>query len=237
MISRVTKEPNDFPVQQNLISNNNPFILPTLPLWSTIDWFPSVRRSLHWTPHHSEGGSSVVTSSFFLSRASWSKFYVLVYFLCFGVTFFALERFYYLEWYYSDMRSRDGWRHHFMVVTWILVWFFSVLDEIFVLVRFCLSWCHFIPWCDQPNLGMIFLRFGYNFRFSEIIFLLVLFHILVRSTASWYDFPSFCYALSSKCDFVWFGVILYLGAINCILVWSLCFGYWYFLYISFLFLH
>ena len=109
--------------------------------------------------------------------------------------------------------------------------------KFFVLVRFCLSWCHFIPWCDQPNLGMIFLRFGYNFRFSEIIFLLVLFHILVRSTASWYDFPSFCYALSSKCDFVWFGVILYLGAINCILVWSLCFGYWYFLYISFLFLH
>ena len=79
IISRVTKGPNDFPVQQNLISSNNPFILPTLTVWSTTDWFPSVTRSLHWTPHHSEGGSSVVvTSSFFLSRASWSKFYVLV---------------------------------------------------------------------------------------------------------------------------------------------------------------
>ena len=33
-----------------------------------------------------------------------------------------------------------------------------------------------------------------------------------------------------------FGVILYLGAINCILVWSLCLGYIYFLYICFFFI-
>ena len=65
--------------------------------------------------------------------------------------------------------------------------FFSVLDEFFVLVGFCLSWCHFTPWCNQPNLGMIFLRFGYNFRFSEILFLLVSLDILVWFTASWYD--------------------------------------------------
>ena len=90
------------------------------------------------------------------------------------------------------MPSRDVWRHHFMVVTWILVcFFFSVLDEIFVLVWFCLSWCHFTPWCNQPNLGMIFLRLGYNFRFSDILFILVSLDILVWLTASWYDFLHF----------------------------------------------
>ena len=69
--------------------------------------------------------------------------------------------------------------------------FFSVLDEIFVLVGFCLSWCHYTPWYNQPNLGMIFLRFGYNFRFSAILFLLVSLDILVWLTASWYDFLHF----------------------------------------------
>ena len=69
--------------------------------------------------------------------------------------------------------------------------FFSVLDEIFVLVGFCFSWCHFTPWCNQPNLGMIFLRFGYSFSFSEILFLLVSLDILVWLTASWYDFLYF----------------------------------------------
>ena len=68
--------------------------------------------------------------------------------------------------------------------------FFSVLAEIFVLVGFCLSWCHFTP-CNQQNLGMIFLRFGYNFRFSEILFLLVSLDILVWLTASWYHFLHF----------------------------------------------
>ena len=109
------------------------------------------------------------------------------------MTSFVLEGFYNLEWYYSDMWSRDGWRHQFMVVTWILVWFFSVLVEIFVLVWFCLSWCHFTPqevvrstesWYDFSSPWLIF-------RLSLILFDLVLFHILVRSTASWYDFFSF----------------------------------------------
>ena len=70
--------------------------------------------------------------------------------------------------------------------------FFSVLDKVFVLVGFCLSWCHFTPWCNQPNLGMIFRRFGYNFRFSDILFPLMSLDILVWLTASWYDFFSFC---------------------------------------------
>ena len=54
-----------------------------------------------------------------------------------------------------------------------------------------MSWRHFIPWCDQLNLGMIFLCLGKIFRLSMILFDLVLFHILVRSTASWYDFFPF----------------------------------------------
>ena len=110
-------------------------------------------------------------------------------FLCVGVTF--LGEIYYLEWYYSDMWSRDGWRHHFMVFTSILVWFFSVLVEIFVLVWFRLSWCHFIPWCNQLNLGMIFLRLDWNFRLGVILLVLVLFHILVQSIESYYFFFSF----------------------------------------------
>ena len=82
--------------------------------------------------------------------------------------------------------------------------FFSVLDEIFVLVGFCLSWCQFTPWCNQPNLGMIFLRFGYNFRFNEILFLLVSLEILVLLTASWYDFLHF---LLGFFVLVWFYLI------------------------------
>ena len=77
--------------------------------------------------------------------------------------------------------SRESWYDFSPSGTKFLSWWdFVCLGGIFKL------------WCNQPNLAMIFLRFGYNFRFSEIIFLLVSFHILVRSTASWYDFPSFC---------------------------------------------
>ena len=123
---------------------------------------------------------------------------VLEWILCLGLIFVRWCDFlgrdllpYYPAWYYSDMWSRDGWRHHFMVVTWILVRCFSVLVEIFVLVWFRLSWCHFIPWCDQLNLGMIFLRLDWNFRLSVILFDLVLFHfgainwILVWFSSIW----------------------------------------------------
>ena len=55
----------------------------------------------------------------------------------------------------------------------------SVLVEIFFLVLFCLSWCHFMSWCNQLNLGMIFLRFARLFCFSVILSDLVSFHILV----------------------------------------------------------
>ena len=79
---------------------------------------------------------------------------------------------------YSDMRSHDGWCHHFIVIAWILVWLFS------------LSWFKF-SWCD--------------------------FVCLVRLTETWYDFSSSWLKVSSGCDF--FGVVSYLDAINCILVW------------------
>ena len=69
---------------------------------------------------------------------------------------------------------------HFMVVTWILVWFFSsVLNEIYVLVGFCLSWWHFIPWCNHPNLGMI------SFVLDTILF-------IVRLYFFWCRFISWC---------------------------------------------
>ena len=191
-----------------------------LPLWSTTDWSPSVRRSLpspQWGWQLGWRRHSFCHVRLGVNFMSWSNFCVLVWLSVPWRDFITL----------SDIIRTCG---HVMddvitmVVTWILVWFFSALDEIFVLVGFCLSWCDFIPWCNQPNLGMIFLRlgriffflvgfclswcdfipwcsqpnlgmiflcFGYNVRLSEIIFLLVSFHILVRSTASWYDFPSF----------------------------------------------
>ena len=82
------------------------------------------------------------------------------------------------------------------------------------------SWLKFSSWCDFVCLGVIshlvrsteswydFSSPWLIFRLSAILFDLVLFHILVRSTASWYDL------FSSWCDFVWFGVISYLGAKN-----------------------
>ena len=163
-------------------------------MWSTTDWFPSVRRSLHWTsgPLTKVGGISVVTSSFFLSRASWSKFYVLVYFLCVG-DFLCLGEIL-LPWVILFRHAVTWWMTSSFYGGHVnLGMIFLPLGRNFCLggISFVLAWFYTFG-AIQPNLGMIFLRFGYNFRFSEIIFLLVSFHTLVRSTASWYDFPSFC---------------------------------------------
>ena len=115
------------------------------------------------------------------------------------------------------------------------------------------SYLKFSSWCDFVCLDaidwilvMIFLRLTWNFLLGVILF------VLIRSTESWYDFSSFwlkfclgviLFALvlfdilallrfgwlfRLWCDFVWFGGILYLGAVNCILMWSLCFGWRYF---------
>ena len=118
---------------------------------------------------------------------SWSNFSVLVWlFLCIGEILL-------LPWVilfrYAVTRCLTSSLYGGHVNLGMI--FFSVLDEIFVLVGFCLSWCHFTPWCNQPNLGMIFLRLGYSFRFSEILFLLVSLDILVWLTVSWYDFLYF----------------------------------------------
>ena len=65
------------------------------------------------------------------------------------------------------------------------------------------SWLKFSSWCDFVCLGVILHLGAINwilvwfsspwlfFCLSAILFDLVLFHILVRSTASWYDFFSF----------------------------------------------
>ena len=157
MISRVTKGPNYFRVQQNLISNNNHFILPTLPLWATTDWFPSVRRSLHWTPHHSEGGGSVATSSFFLFFVTCGL----------GVNF--------MSW------------SIFCVLVWLS-----------------------LPWRDFITLSDIIRTCGHVM--DDVI-------TLWWSRESWYDFSSSWTTFLSWWDFVCLGVILYLGAINRIVVW------------------
>ena len=73
------------------------------------------------------------------------------------------------------------------VIDWILVWFFFVLAEIWVLVWFCLIWCCFISWCEQMHLGMIFICFGWLFRLSVFLSDLGVIYILVRLTASWCD--------------------------------------------------
>ena len=114
---------------------------------------------------------------------SWSNFCVLVWFSSPWRDFITL----------SDIIRICGHVMTYVITLWWAreFWcdFFSILDEIFVLVWFCLSWCHFTPWWNQPNLGMIFLRFEYNFRFSQILFILESLDVLVWLAASWYDFP------------------------------------------------
>ena len=138
-----------------------------LMMWILItETYPQTLLVCQWyvcRPQHpaarSTGWANDVTTSWW-SRASWSEFYVLVHFLCDDVTFFALER---LEWYYSDMRSRDVWRHHFMVVTWILVWFFLRLGWnfrlgviLFVLVSFYTLVQSTKSWYDFPSFWIQF---------------------------------------------------------------------------------
>ena len=106
----------------------------------------------------------------------------------------------------------------------------------FVLVWLSLSWGDFITFIDIIRIcGHVmddvitiwwlreswydFSPFGWNFRLGVILLVLVSFYILVRSTESWYDFSLPWLKFSSWCDSVWFGVVSYLGAINCILVW------------------
>ena len=125
------------------------------------------------------------------SRASWSNFMLW--------SNFCVLVWLHLPWRdfitLSDIIRKCGHVMYEVVTLWCSreswYYFFSVLDEIFVLVGFCLSWCHFRPWCNQANLGMIFPRFGYNYRCIELLFILVFFDILVWLTASWYDFLHF----------------------------------------------
>ena len=156
-------------------------------LWHRLfvyQWY--VCRPQHPATRSTGWGNDVIT--LWWSRASWSKFYVLVHFLFVGVTFFALERFYYPEWLSFGYAVTWCMTSYFMVITWILVWFFVRLGWNFRLGGILFVSAHFTPWCNQPNLGMIFLRFRYNFRFSEFLFPLVSLDILVWLTASWYDF-------------------------------------------------
>ena len=127
-----------------------------LPLWST-----TARN--HWLISFSEAVPSLTTVrvavlwwrrlSFCHVRLgvnfmSWSNFCVLVWLSVAWRDFITLSDIIWTCGHVMDDVIT-------MVVTWIMVWFFSVLDEIFVLVGFCLSWCDFIPWCNQPNLKLV----------------------------------------------------------------------------------
>ena len=156
-------------------------------LWHRLfvyQWY--VCRPQHPATRSTGWANDVITS--WWSRASWGEFYILVYFLCVGVTFFALERFYHLDWYYSDMRSRDVWRHNL--------------------------------WWSRESWYDFFLRLGWKFRLGGILFVLVSFYTLVQSIESWFYFPSFWTQFSFLWDFISFGVVSYLGMLNCILVCS-----------------
>ena len=78
--------------------------------------------------------------------------------------------------------------------------FFSVLDEISVLVGFCLSWWDFIPWCNQPNFGVIFLGFGNNF-------------VLMTLDLFWCRFISWCDQLHLGMIFLHFARLFRLSVI------------------------
>ena len=122
-----------------------------LPLWQhpirLLKWccpvvnhiFPSVWRS----HHHSEDGSSVVTFSLSLSRASWNKFYVLVQLL------------YMLVW--LSLPWRD-----FISLSDIIRICGHVMDHVITLwwsreswYDFSLSWLKFSSWCDFVGVSLI----------------------------------------------------------------------------------
>ena len=180
---------------------------------------------------------------------------------------------------YHKVNCLGKWHHYFMVVTCVLEWILC-LGLLFV------CWCDFLgrdllPWVilfgymvtwrmtsslygGHVNLGMIFFRLGWNFCLGVILFVLVSFYTLVRSTESWYDFLRldwnfrlsvilFDLALfhilvrstESWYDFLRFGRLFRLSVILSDLVsfhvlvritesWcDLCFGWRYFLYVSF----
>ena len=123
------------------------------------------------------------------SRASWSKFYVLDEFLCVGVTFSL------------------PWRDFIVTLSDIIQICGHAMSDVITL------------WWSRESWYDFFLRLGWNFRLGGILFLLVSFYTLVQSTKSSYDFPSFWIQFSFQWDFISFGVVRYLGVINCILVW------------------
>ena len=163
-------------------TNDNPFILLTLSLWqhptrlpmwccpvvnpgSTTD-FPSMTPSPLWWRLH-----SFCHVRLGVNFMSWSNFCVLVYFLCLGGIL--------LPWVILF-----GY-----VVTWWMTSslygghvndFFSVLVEIFVLVWFCMSWCHFAPWCDHWIFEWFFFALAKFFIF-------VWFCLIWCCIISWYD--------------------------------------------------
>ena len=136
----------------------------------------------------------------------WTNLCVLVWLSLF------LDRFYYLGLHHSDMRSRDEWRHHGMVVMWILVWFFLrlgwnfllgvilfVLVSFYVLVQsteswydFSLSWLKFSYWCDFVCLGVTSCLGAINWTLVWFFSVLVEIFVLELFCLSRCHFMSWC---------------------------------------------
>ena len=150
---------------------------------------------LWWRPHyfcHVRLGVNFMSWSNFCVLVwlplSWRDFITLSDIIGYVVTWWMTSSLYGGHVNLGMIFFRPGWNFRLGVILFVLVLFYT-------LVLSTESWYDF----SSPCL---------IFRFSAILFDLVLFHILVRSTASWYDF------FSSWCDFVWFGVISYLGKNN-----------------------
>ena len=131
-------------------------------------------------------------------------------------------------------KSTNGGRD-FLSEEWVLWWCLHSFRHV------CL-WVNLMCWCDYLRLEMILLprvillgyvvtwwmtssRYGSlvnlgmsSLRLGVILFALVSFYTLVRSTESCYDRSSFWLKFWFYWHFVWFGVATCLGTINTILV-------------------
>ena len=137
----VSKELNDFPVWQNSISNNNPFISPILHLWSTRDF-------LQW------GGPSIDPLATVMMALLWWRRHPFCH-VRLGVNFMYWSNFCMLVWLYSSWRD-------FVTLSDIIRMCGHVMDDVITLWWSRESWYDFIPsllkissWCDFVCLDAI----------------------------------------------------------------------------------
>ena len=172
----------------------NPFILPILPLWSTTDWFPLVRRSLHWAPSPQWGEPLTTVRVAILWRRRHSFCHMRL-----GVNFMSWSNFCVLVW--LSLPWRD-----FITLSDIIRTCGHVMDDVITLwwsreswYDCSPSWTKFLSWWHLVCLGVIL-------YLGAINRILVWFFFALDTMFVWWDYISV-------------GVVSYLGAINCIMVW------------------